>query len=129
LATWRTPAFRATLPPAATDVWSHSGYLDMALGGGVFAVILFAAVLVTAVRNAGSLLDEDDNAATAWPLAIVLAVALAATQESFFIGNHFYWALFVAAGATASRLPSRRAIERAHAPEPTPPPAGASSLP
>jgi O-antigen ligase len=77
--------------------WAHSGYFDLLLGGGVVAGLLFAGWVVVSCLHAASSVSNspanDDNQRTSVALSIfVLAVA---TQESFFIGSHFLWALLV----------------------------------
>ncbi len=49
LAAWHTPEFRVRLhPEIANDIWSHSAYFDLVLGGGVVAAVIFAAIVVVA---------------------------------------------------------------------------------
>ena len=97
LAAWSTPRFRLGLPgPISTDYWSHNAYLDLALGGGVVAVVLFAAVIVLGFGASARVAGSSEPLAL-WPLCIASAVAVAATQESFFVGSHFYWLLLVGA--------------------------------
>jgi exopolysaccharide production protein ExoQ len=80
---------------AAIDTeWSHNGYHDLLLGGGVLAGILFFGVVVFGARN----LDQIANVRVATPRFLVIGFVLAAaTQESFFIGSHFLWAMLIAA--------------------------------
>ena len=96
MAARRTPQFdRVGVWWAAIDTeWSHSGYHDLLLGGGVLAGILFVGVVVLGVRN----LDQIANVRVATPRFLVIGFVLAAaTQESFFIGSHFLWAMLIAA--------------------------------
>ena len=80
---------------AAIDTeWSHNGYHDLLLGGGVLAGVLFFGVVVFGVRS----LDQLANVRVATPRFLVIGFVLAAaTQESFFIGSHFLWAILIAA--------------------------------
>ncbi len=105
MAAWHADEFRVDLPPAiATDIWSHSAYLDVALGGGVVAVLLGIVLAVNGSRSAGAVLRRGD-VSSAVPMAVVVAVAIGCTQESFFVGNYFLTALLVA-GLCAALGPS-----------------------
>jgi O-antigen ligase len=95
MAARRTPSFfRQGVWWAAFDTeWAHNGYHDLLLGGGVLAVVLFAAVVWCGMREIGS----QASLREAVPSFLVVAFVLtAATQESFFIGTHFLWALLIA---------------------------------
>jgi O-antigen ligase len=75
-------------------MWSHNAYLDVLLGGGVFAVGVFAAAVVWGVYR---LVPTDtENPIGSWPIAFVFFYLAVCTQESFIIGNHFLWMLFIA---------------------------------
>ena len=96
MAARRTPDFhRNGWPwPAFDTEWSHNGYHDLLLGGGVLPGILFFGVVVLGVRS----LDQIANVRVATPRFLVIGfVLVAATQESFFIGSHFLWAMLIAA--------------------------------
>ena len=102
-AAWNTPEFfRQGVWWAAWETkWSHSGYFDLLLGGGVLAAVLFVAYIATATQK----FDQAPWREVVAGLALTVFVLVAATQESFFIGSHFLWALLV---ATASGgIPSR----------------------
>lgn len=107
-AAWGTPDFRSFLPLTLSDqIWSHSAYFDVVLGGGLVAVVLGTGLAVTGTRSAASAMNRHELA-TALPLALVVAIGFACTQESFFVGNHFYTALLVAAlCAGLARGPTR----------------------
>ena len=99
MSAWRTPLFmrRDLWWSFVNTGWSHSGYMDVLLGGGVVAAILFVGVVVwSGYRYLGS---ADKETAAQWTPAIMFFVLATATQESFFSGNHFLWLLFVAAVA------------------------------
>jgi len=75
-------------------MWSHNAYLDVLLGGGLFAVaVLVAAVVWGSYRLIPSQIENPINS---WPIAFVFFYLAMCTQESFIIGNHFLWMLFVA---------------------------------
>jgi len=99
MSAWRTPLFlRRDLWWSFTNTgWSHSGYMDVLLGGGLIAALLFVvALLWGGLRHLG---DVTKQTAAQWTPALMFFVLATATQESFFIGNHFLWLLFVAAVA------------------------------
>jgi O-antigen ligase len=74
--------------------WSHNAYLDVLLGGGVLAVFLLVAVVIWGVYR---LVPTDiENPLGSWSIAFVFFYLAMCTQESFIIGNHFLWMLFVA---------------------------------
>lgn len=96
MAARRTPQFdRVGVWWAAIDTeWSHNGFHDLLLGGGVLAGVLFFGVVFFGVRS----LDQIANVRMATPQFLVIGFVLAAaTQESFFIGSHFLWAMLIAA--------------------------------
>ena len=96
---------------AAIDTeWSHNGYHDLLLGGGVLAGILFFGVVVFGARN----LDQIANVCVATPRFLVIGFVLAAaTQESFFIGSHFLWAVLIAALFAGSATGAGESVEPA----------------
>jgi O-antigen ligase len=99
MSAWRTPSFlhRDLWWSFTNTGWSHSGYMDVLLGGGFIAAVLFVgAFLWGGYRHLG---DVTKQTATQWTPAIMCFVLATATQESFFVGNHFLWLLFVAAVA------------------------------
>jgi O-antigen ligase len=74
--------------------WSHNAYLDVLLGGGVLALFLLVAVVIWGVYR---LVPTDiENPLGSWSIAFVFFYLAMCTQESFIIGNHFLWMLFVA---------------------------------
>ena len=95
MAAWRNPEFfRLGFPPPDwVNSWSHNGYHDMVLGGGIVAGLIFCAYLLLGWSAMGR------SATHISSLDMLLAgfVVVSATQESFFIGSHFLWALLVAA--------------------------------
>ena len=81
--------------------WSHSGYMDVLLGGGVVgAGLLISAIVYGGHRHLTTIVR---TTAGQWTPAIMFFVMATSTQESFFVGNHFLWALFVAAVASNVR--------------------------
>jgi O-antigen ligase len=74
--------------------WSHNAYLDVLLGGGVFAVMGFVIAVLWGVYR---LVPVDvENPIESWSMGFVFFYLAMCTQESFIIGNHFLWMLFVA---------------------------------
>jgi exopolysaccharide production protein ExoQ len=96
---------------AAFDTeWSHNGYHDLLLGGGVLAGLLFAGVVLVAIRSCDLAQRWEESAPRLLMVCFVLA---AATQESFFIGSHFLWALLIAS-LFAGELRSATSINQQH---------------
>ena len=96
LSAWRSWAFmKMDLWWTVEGVmWSHNAYLDVLLGGGVLAVGIFAAAVIWGVYR---LVPTDiENPIGSWSIAFVFFYLAICTQESFIIGNHFLWMLFVA---------------------------------
>jgi exopolysaccharide production protein ExoQ len=90
--------------------WSHNGYHDLLLGGGVLAGILFVGVVFFGVRS----LDQIADVRMATPQFLVIGFVLAAaTQESFFIGSHFLWAMLIAALFAGSATRADESVEPA----------------
>ena len=99
MSAWRTPPFlnRDLWWSFVNTGWSHSGYMDVLLGGGLVAAVLFVgAFFWGGLRNLGDVTKQN---AAQWTPAIMCFVLATATQESFFVGNHFLWLLFAAAVA------------------------------
>jgi len=99
MSAWRTPPFlnRDLWWSFTNTGWSHSGYMDVLLGGGLVAAVIFvASFLWGGYRH---LHDVTKQNAAQWTPAIMCFVLATATQESFFVGNHFLWLLFAAAVA------------------------------
>jgi O-antigen ligase len=94
MAARKTPSFfRQGVWWAAFETdWSHNGYHDLLLGGGVLAALLFMGVVWFGMREIGSHASLTDTIPSFLLGAFVLT---AATQESFFIGTHFLWALLI----------------------------------
>jgi O-antigen ligase len=95
MAARKTPSFfRQGVWWAAFETdWSHNGYHDLLLGGGVLAAVLFVGVVWFGMREIGSHASLSETIPSFLLVAFVLT---AATQESFFIGTHFLWALLIA---------------------------------
>ena len=96
LSAWRSEAFKRmdfwwTVEGVS---WSHNAYLDLLLCGGVLAVVLFTiAVLWGLYRLVPT---REGNSTESWQVAFIFFYLAMCTQESFIIGNHFLWMLFVA---------------------------------
>jgi O-antigen ligase len=83
-------------------MWSHNAYLDLLLGGGVFVVSIFIAAVVWGVYRL--IPNNVKNPIDSWPIAFVFFYLAMCTQESFIIGNHFLWMLFVAVLTSTSTI-------------------------
>jgi O-antigen ligase len=113
MAAWWTDEFFVDRSWWATwgSGWSHNGYHDVLLGGGVVAAGLFFCYLWFTTRSLG----EAPPQSAVPRLLLATFVLTAATQESFFIGSHFVWALLI-----ASLAPTRaeyRLVEQQHSGE------------
>ena len=110
LSAWRSWAFmRMDLWWTVEGVsWSHNAYLDLLLGGGVLAVLLFAAAVLWGVYRLVP--SHNGDATQSWPIAFIFFYLAMCTQESFIIGNHFLWMLFVAiltSGTATAKQPDQ----------------------
>jgi hypothetical protein len=98
MSAWETPNFLPrelwTWQQTIAGPWSHSSYFDVLLGGGLVAVALFVTFLVVTLDVHGR--QVPNMAFGQAYTALAVFVLLAATQESFIIGNHFFMVLFVA---------------------------------
>jgi O-antigen ligase len=94
MAAWRNPDFFGSgfWNPAWDVAWSHNGYLDILLGGGVLAGVLFGLFVWFSARE----MSRQSVLTTALSMLFLGFVFSAATQESFFVGSHFLWALMIA---------------------------------
>lgn len=98
MSAWETPNF---LPRELwnwqRDIagpWSHSSYYDILLGGGLVAVALFVVFAMWAMIHHASQVPMMSFGPTYTIFTVF--VLFAATQESFFVGNHFFMVLFIA---------------------------------
>jgi len=107
-AAWHTHNFfqeREFLTSLSSMTWSHSGIMDILLGGGIIGGALFvAAVVWSGVRQLSRVFTQT---AGQWSFAAVWFVIAASTQESFIVGNHFLWLLLVSALAGSRSEPRR----------------------
>jgi O-antigen ligase len=110
LSAWRSWAFmKMDLWWTVEGVtWSHNAYLDLLLGGGVVAVAVFSAAVIWGMFRLVP--SQEGNATETWSIAFVFFYLAMCTQESFIIGNHFLWMLFVAvltSGSTTLKQPDQ----------------------
>jgi O-antigen ligase len=96
LSAWRSEAFKRmdfwwTVEGVS---WSHNAYLDLLLGGGALAVVLFTVAVLWGVYRLVP--TRVGNSTESWQIAFIFFYLAMCTQESFIIGNHFLWMLFVA---------------------------------
>jgi O-antigen ligase len=103
LSAWHTPSFlgRDLFWTLTNEFWSHSTYLDLLLGGGIVAFVLFVLYVARGIRDLAQ--RPEPSIPSAAVLAIVSLILLSMTQESFFIGSHFYTALLIAGFRSAER--------------------------
>ncbi len=96
MSAWRTQNFfqnREFWWALTNNYWSHSAIMDVLLGGGIIgAALLGVAIVWSGARQLGSVCSEISGQ---WAFAATWFVIAAATQESFFIGNHFMLVLLV----------------------------------
>ena len=95
-AAWSTPEFlkRDLWWTTSGASWSHNGFLEILLGGGIVGGLLFAGyVLWSGQRIIGLAVSAPSET---WRVAMAMFVLVACTQEVFIIGNHFLWLLLVA---------------------------------
>ena len=95
-AAWSTPEFlkRDLWWTTAGASWSHNGFLEVLLGGGIVGGLLFAGyVLWAGERTIATVVSIPSES---WRVAMAMFVLIACTQEVFIIGNHFLWLLLVA---------------------------------
>ena len=81
--------------------WSHNAYLDLLLGGGVVAVVLFVGAVLWATYRVAPIGSR--SIFDAWPIAYMYFFLAMATQESFIIGNHFLWLIFISVSVASTR--------------------------
>ena len=95
-AAWSTPEF------LKRDLWwttsgaqfSHNGFLEVLLGGGFIAGLMFLVFVVwSGWVRVGSVCKEELGQ---WSFALAAFILAANSQEVFITGNHFLWVLLVA---------------------------------
>jgi O-antigen ligase len=95
MAAWHTTEFfnsEASEWSSAWDSdWAHNGYHDVLLGGGLVAAVLLLAFIWAGTQA----LARRPVQESALRLFLTVFCLSAATQESFFVGSHFVWALLV----------------------------------
>lgn len=96
-AAWFTPEFlkREMFWTTAGSNWSHNGYLEILLGGGVIGFALFTSYAFYAINQL--LTYRGFSSDSRWRLGATFFVLAASTQEVFIIGNHFLWVILIAA--------------------------------
>lgn len=95
-AAWSTPEFlkRDLWWTTAGASWSHNGFLEVLLGGGIIGGLLFASYVLWAGQS--TIATVVSLPSESWRIAMAMFVLVACTQEVFIIGNHFLWLLLVA---------------------------------
>ena len=113
LSAWRSDAFKRMDFWWTVEgvVWSHNAFLDILLGGGLVAMLLFTTATIWGLYR---LVPADEETLIAsFPIAFSFFYLAMCTQESFIIGNHFLWMLFVAmltSNATTTKQPDQSLI-------------------
>jgi O-antigen ligase len=110
LSAWRSEAFKWmdfwwTVEGVA---WSHNAFLDILLGGGIIAMVLFISATIWGLYQL--IPNNLENKIEPWAISYVFFFLAVCTQESFIIGNHFLWMLFVAMltpGSATESQPNR----------------------
>ena len=95
-AAWSTPEFlkRDLWWTTSGALWSHNGFLEVLLGGGIIGGALCATYILWAGQRIIGLAVSIPS--ETWRVAMAMFVLVACTQEVFIIGNHFLWLLLVA---------------------------------
>jgi len=95
-AAWSTPEFlkRDLWWTTTGATWSHNGFLEVLLGGGLIGGLLFASYLLWAGQR--TIATVVLSPAESWRFGMAMFVLVASTQEVFIIGHHFLWLLLVA---------------------------------
>lgn len=128
-AAWSTPEFlkRDLWWTTAGASWSHNGFLEVLLGGGIVGGLLFAGYVLWAGQR--SIATVVSIPSESWRIAMAMFVLVACTQEVFIIGSHFLWLLLVAVltptTSRPARLPAPGSVQSTQAP--VSPPTHASS--
>ena len=105
-AAWSTPEFlkRDLWWTTSGASWSHNGFLEVLLGGGIIGGLLFAGyVLWSGQRVIATIVSIPSET---WRVGMAIFVLVACTQEVFIIGNHFLWLLLVAVLTPQSAMKS-----------------------
>lgn len=95
-AAWSTPEFlkRDLWWTTNGASWSHNGFLEVLLGGGIVGGLLFAGYILWSGRE--TVVTVVSIPSEAWRIGLAMFVLVACTQEVFIIGHHFLWLLLVA---------------------------------
>lgn len=108
-AAWSTPEF------LKRDLWwttigaqfSHNGFLEILLGGGFIAGLMFLVfVMWSGWVRVSSVCKEELGQ---WSFALAAFILVANSQEVFIIGNHFLWVLLVASLSRVKSVPVQSA--------------------
>jgi O-antigen ligase len=108
-AAWSTPEF------LKRDLWwttsgaqfSHNGFLEVLLGGGFIAGLMFLVFVVwSGWVRVGSVCEEELGQ---WSFALATFILVANSQEVFITGNHFLWVLLVASLSRVKPAPVQSA--------------------
>jgi O-antigen ligase len=105
MALWNTDSFRRTLPTSISDAtWGHSSYLDFLAGGGLLLAVPVGAIMGVLLWRVFAIHIHEVH--DIWMAIVAVTIIVAATQESFLLGSHFFLLLLVVTGMKL-RPPSR----------------------
>ncbi len=108
-AAWSTPEFlkRDLWWTTSSAQFSHNGFLEVLLGGGFIAGLMFLGFVVwSGWVRVGSVCKEELGQ---WSFALAAFILVANSQEVFITGNHFLWVLLVASLSRVKPAPVQSA--------------------
>lgn len=110
---WFDPISRVRLPPElVNETYSHSSFLDVLGGGGLVGIALL--ILTVSVSFLHIARRRMPLILQGWALGLCTGVLIAASQESFLIGYHFLYLLFVAVACSQPTTTNSRTLQRTH---------------
>jgi len=75
---------------------AHNGFIDLTLQLGFVGLALFMMCYFVAVRRALTLVHDDSEEESIWPLAYLAFIVLyQVTESTIFVGNSVFWMIYV----------------------------------
>jgi O-antigen ligase len=75
---------------------AHNGFIDLTLQLGFVGLALFMMCYFIAVRRALTLVHDDSEEESIWPLAYLAFIVLyQVTESTIFVGNSVFWMIYV----------------------------------